>query len=346
MKIDLLVAGNQYGTAIHFAKGLGSALQRYGVTTRLFWVDDGYFFQAFHAILEDPPDLTCSFADISFSRQPLGDLWQIPHLCWMVDPPIYFLHQLTGQYTSVACVDEEDAAFIKCLGFSKVCFLPHGAEASHLAPLGGHRPYRIVFFGSCVDYEQIASEWPPEMRAVLLAASARVLSPEGITLVQALQEAGVTSSNLAHYHGELDRYTRGKERCELIRSIQEPVHIWGAGPWKKYFPNHPIHSPVSFDTTLKIMKRSQVVLNSTPRFKAGAHERIFYALLCGAAVYTAENRYLTSHLPELLTYRFGEWAPPSFREWQTCAAAGQTRVLTSHTWDARIPTLVAHLKNQ
>lgn len=92
------------------------------------------------------------------------------------------------------------------------------------------------------------------------------------------------------------------------------------------------------------MKQAQVVLNSAPRFKAGGHERIFYALLCGAAVYTGENRYLTQALPELFTYTFGVWDPPSFETWRSVAAAGQERVLTAHTWDARAASLVKHRK--
>lgn len=88
------------------------------------------------------------------------------------------------------------------------------------------------------------------------------------------------------------------------------------------------------------MKQSQIVLNSTPRFKAGAHERIFYALLCGAAVYTGENPYLTTELPELFTYNFGVWETPDFDEWAQSASAGQERVLDSHTWDARATSFV------
>lgn len=340
MKIDVLAAANQYGTGVHFAKGLAAALERLEVSTRLFWVDDGHFFHALHAILGDPPDLTCSFADISLNKKPLGELWQIPHLSWLIDPPIYFLHQLQGSYSYAACVDAEDLAFITRLGFPRGNFLPHGADVYHLTPVKVDRPYEKVFFGTCVDYEAIAEHWPKEIRELLLAASAKVLSPAGITVLQALGELGVSPENLPYYHGEVDRFTRGKDRVELIRSLKDPVHIWGEGPWEKYLPGYPIHPPVSFDQALNIMKQSRVVLNSTPRFKAGAHERIFYALLCGAAVYTGENRYLTAELPELYTYLFGEWETPSFDHWAEVASAGQERVIASHTWDARAASLL------
>lgn len=340
MKIDVLAAGNQYGTGLHFARGLADALERMGVSTRLFWVDEGHFFHALHAIVDEPPDMTCSFADISLNKKPLGDLWQIPHLSWLIDPPIYFLHQLQGSYSYAACVDAEDLAFITGLGFSRGHFLPHAADICHLTAVKRDRPYEKVFFGTCVDYEAIATHWPKEIRELLLAASAQVLLPDGMTVLQALRELGVSSENLPYYHGEVDRYTRGKDRVELIRSLKDPVHIWGEGPWEKYLPGYPIHPAVTFDQALNIMKQSQVVLNSTPRFKAGAHERIFYALLCGAAVHTGENRYLTQELPELFTYRFGEWEAPSFENWKEVASACQERVIASHTWDARATFLL------
>ncbi len=83
------------------------------------------------------------------------------------------------------------------------------------------------------------------------------------------------------------------------------------------------------------MQESQLVLNSSPRFKQGTHERIFYALLCGAAVYTGENTYIREHLPEVYTYHYGSWEPPSFDRWRERVEAGQQKVLAEHTWDKR-----------
>ncbi len=344
MKIDLLAAGNQYGTGLHFARGLADALERQGSVVRRFWIDDGYFSSAMHEILQDPPDLTCSFADISFQRLPLGSFWQIPHLSWLVDPPIYFLHQMQGPYSYIACIDQKDALFVEKLPFPRVTFLPHAADKKHLTEIKKERPYKSVFFGSCIDYEEIAKSWPDQEKELLLEASRRVLSPEGLSIAEVLIDLGIPSHDLPCYHGEVDRYTRGKDRVELIRSFPEAVHIWGEGPWKKYLPSHPIHPAIPFDETLALMKESQLVLNSTPRFKAGAHERLFYALLCGAAVYTGENSYLSKELPEAYFYQFGHWQAPSFDDWKVRALAGQERVLASHTWEARATTCYQYLK--
>lgn len=345
MKIDVLVGENLYGTTAHFAKALAEGLKECGVVVRLFWIGEGHFFHALHEVMADPPDLTLSFSDISMDGRPLGELWHIPHIFWMVDPPIYFLHHLRGHYSWVACVDEGDCAFVKDMGCSKALFLPHGADLGCFKEVNGERPIEKAFFGTCIDYEEVANKWLWRDRELLLAASDRVLSPGGISILQALQELGVGGDDLPRFHAEVDHYTRGKDRVELIRACGENVHIWGEGPWEKYLPRHQVQPQVPFEETVKLMQQSQLVLSSSPRFKQGAHERIFYALMCGAAVYTGANPYLADHLPELLTYQYGEWQQPPLKHfWDTSAEAGQHRVLAHHTWHARAKTLAEFIK--
>lgn len=344
MKIDILLGENTYGTTSHFAQGLKTAWERQEVDVRLFEVGEGHFFHAFYAIMADPPDFTCSFSDISLNREiSLGDLWEIPHLSLLVDPPIYFLHHLSGKYGYCSCVDQLDCDFIQD---PRTFFLPHGVDPKYQTHPRKERPHEVVFFGTCVDYEEIAASWLKQERDLLYAASERVLSPVGISIAQALLELNVAPIDLPRYHGEVDRYTRGKDRVELIRSLKShPIHIWGEGPWKKYLPDHSIHPPLSFDQTLEVMKESKIVLNSSPRFKGGAHERIFYAIMCGAAVLTGENSYLSKHLSEIFTYRFGKWEDLSLERWEEKAQEAQQQVLSSHTWDTRAQTILNFMRH-
>jgi hypothetical protein len=127
------------------------------------------------------------------------------------------------------------------------------------------------------------------------------------------------------------------------------VHIWGEGPWRKYLKgkNYSIQPAIPFAESLSVMQQSRVVLNSSPRFTQGGHERIFYALMCGASVYTGQNAYLSATLPTLYTYRYGEWEPPPhFDGWQERAEEGQRCVLAEHTWERRAKTLVAYADSQ
>jgi len=327
MKIDFLIGDNTYGSTLHFAKAFSQALERKGVTSRLHWIADGHFFHAFHEITQDPPNLTCSFSDVHLSGNPIGDLWQIPHLSLLIDPAIYFLHQLKGKYSWVSCVDQGDVEFVRKLNFERVFYLPHGGDRELVTPPAKKRPYDVVFFGSCTEHATQDEK--------VLVASERVLSPENISILHALTDLNIYEELLPRYHTEVDLYTRFHDRINLLRSLKSHnVHIWGNGPWEKYVPNATVHPPVPFDQTLEIMKQAKVVVNSSPRFKQGLHERILYGSLCGAAVLSAHGGGYT--------YRYGEWEDQSFENWEEVAKKSQAQVLAEHTWDHRAKTLLSH----
>lgn len=341
MKIDILVGENEYGTTPHFAKGLGKALEALGTSVRIFWVGEGHFFHAFYALSNDPPDLTCSFSDISLNQQPLGELWNIPHLTLLIDPPIYFLHQLTTKNAWVSCADYQDTEFVRQLGFAKTFCLPHATDRDLFTPVDQKRPYDIVFFGTCVDFEQIAQDWQSKDKELLYEASKRVLTSQSVSILQTLVELGVQELELPRLYSEVYQYTRGKERIELIRALKKyKVHVFGAGPWERFVPDAHVHASIDFIQSIAIMQQSKVVLDSAPRFKAGCHERVFYALMCGASIYTAETLFTQEYLPEILTYRFGEW-DFNLEGWKLEAKKGQQQVLKQHTYHERAQTILS-----
>lgn len=328
MKLDFLIGDNPYGSTVHFAKGFAKALERAGVQTRLHWVADGHFFHALEAINRDRPDFTCSFSDIHLSGKPIGDFWQIPHLSILIDPAIYFLHQLKGEYAWVSCVDAGDAEWVRSLSFERVFYLPHGADREILAPVDKERPYDVVFFGSCTEHVS-------EDEKVLHAAS-QVLSPENLSILEAIGGLDLPDELLARYHYEVDLYTRFHDRVNLLNALKNhQVHIWGSGPWKKYVPQATVHAPIPFGETLEIMKQAKVVANSSPRFKRGLHERILYGALCGAAILSAHEGGFT--------YQYGVWEDQTFSDWKDVAAQNQERVLAEHTWDERAQSLLQYL---
>ncbi len=352
-KIYFLVGNNPHQTAPHFSRQLSDALQRQGIETRLYWIDEGHFFHAFYDILEDPPDCTCSFSQILVGQKRLGDLWRIPHLSFLIDSAIYFTPHFEGNYSWISCVDQDNCAFVRSRNFNSVFFLPHAAEKEILTLPHDHRTYEVAFFGSCVDIDACERRWrgyPMAKKERLYALAERVLSPQGISLYQAIQEIGVHQEEFLHYYQEIELYIRGKDRIELIRSIQDQeVHIWGPGPWKRYCPQAIVHSSISFEETLLKMRETKIVLNSSPSFKKGAHERLFYALLSGCCVLTGESAFVNHHFvpgKEILTYRFGEYSHDlkgAFSSWKEIALAGQQKVLTEHTWDHRAKDVIDFL---
>lgn len=345
MKIDILVAKNPYSSTSYFAKSLDEALKRKGVLTRRFWIDEGFFYDLFPSIADNPPDLTCSFSDIRLGMTPLGDLLQLPHLSLLLDPAIYFLHHCKSPFSWISCVDEEDVAFLHALHFPKAFFLPHCADIKDFTPVEKERIYEGVFFGSCTDYEKIEGEWveryPKKTQILLQEASRAVLSIKTLTILKALSNLDVQEEDLPLFHHEVDRWTRSYARIDQLKNKE--IHIWGKGPWKKFCPKAICHPSVTFKETLKIMKESKFVFNSSPRFKFGSHERILTALMCGACPVTAQNGFTEKFFQkdELLTYPLGD---DDFlmdeNLWSQIALKGQKRVLEEHTWDCRVDTLL------
>jgi spore maturation protein CgeB len=57
--------------------------------------------------------------------------------------------------------------------------------------------------------------------------------------------------------------------------------------------NITIEHPVPFGRVSELMQQSRVVLNCSPSHAGGAHERIFDAVMCGAAVVTTPSSYVS-----------------------------------------------------
>ena len=321
MKIDFLIGQNRYNSTSHFAKAFARALERKGAQTRLHQVSDGQFFQIVERIIAEPPDLTCSFSNIQLSNHPIGDFFSLPHLSILVDPAIYSLHQLKGDYTYISCIDLGDLDFLQKLNFKRAFPLLHAADRAHLTTPSKERPYDVVFFGSCTEHKS-------EDERVLIAAK-RVLSDKNVSILEALVALDIPDKQLPRYHMEVDLLTRFQDRIELLQSLKNHrLHIWGTGPWKRYVPCATVHPPIPFEQTLEVMKQAKVVVNSSPRFKRGLHERIVYGSMCGAALLSDSD----------FGYRRVE--EYDFSNWEEIALMGQAKTLEAHTWDHRAHVLL------
>lgn len=349
MRIDFLIGDNPYGSTRYFSKSFAAALEKKGAACRLFDISGENFYKAFYAISSDPPDLTCSFSDVTVGGEPLGDAWGIPHLSFLIDPAVYFLHQLQGNYSMASTVDRGDFEFLQTLGFERTFFLPHGVDAS-LEPGSGPRPYDVVLVGSVSDYEALPLLWRQRYSTAvaeqLLSVCERVLSPEGVSILRALQEANLSLD----YHFEIDGYVTSKDRVELVRATH--AHVFGRGPWEKYCPEAHIHGPIPFGETLEVLRQSKIVLNSAPRFKNGSHERLLMGPLLGALVCTGETPYVKDNFragESILTYPFGQWEEAveaierSLGHSQEMAEEAARIVRSHHTWDQRAGQLILAL---
>lgn len=346
MRIDFLIGDNPYATTSHFSEKFAEALRRSGAEVRLFYVGGGNFYKAFYAITDDPPDLTCSFSDITLGeKEPLGCAWRIPHLTMCVDHALYFLHQTKSNYSYLSTIDEEDLNFLNQLGFQKAFFLPHGVDRE-LAKIENEKVYDIAMLSSCIDFEKIRKGWPgkyPQIHKILEEASERVLE-EGISCLNALLDLKIVEG-LPLYHQEVENYVRGVDRVNLVQALDCPrLHIWGHGNWRRYVKEAKVHRAVSFDLGLQVMSRSKIVLNSAPTLQYGSHERIFHALILGALPMTSDTHYVRKyfspgenisvyrmrHVKERVDHYLGD-----DKARIAMTDLGREEVLRNHTWDER-----------
>lgn len=345
MKIDFLIAVNPYSTTAHFSEKLALALKRKGCTVRTFYIGGGLFYKAFYEIMADRPDLTCSFSDITIGqKEPLADMWGIPHLNILVDHAIYFLHQIKSKYNLFASMDEEDVLYLKGLGAEAFSFL-HGIDRDLVVDPTQKRAHEIVMFGTCFDFEKIVKKWE---NTPFLDCAEKVLQSEDVSVLRALIESKV-EDNLALMHQDLEKYCKGKERVELINSL-EGVEVWGNGPWKKYCPKARIHKSIGYEKALQIMASSKIVINSAICHKFSSHERIFQPLALGALPLTSATTFARRNFCDGKNILIAGDHVEKVKELLhnddlrvQIALEGQKEVLQKHTWDERANRLVEAL---
>lgn len=378
-RVLMMTSYNQYESKRTFAEGLGKSLSKRGVEVEYLDVSDRALTkQVYSQIKLYAPDLIITFnafqSTLNGNLPP--DYLQIPCLFVALDPIIYYTDMFGSRFTRISTVDKNDLEVSRLNGYEKIFFWPHATDAS-LVP-GSNDEYDVVFLGTFTDFEAIRMKWnlelPQDQCKVLDSAAEKVLSTEKTTLLDALTIAFSESkldpsrTDFRMLFKYLDHYTRGKDRYELIKAIQDvPVHVFGETSWlnpheyvgwEKYLghkKNLTIHEAVPFNESLKILQKSKICLNSNPFFKNGSHERIFNGLAAGCLPITMKNLYVDETFEigkELDVYRSGHWndVNTTIQKYlsndelrKNIVNNGREKVMRDHTWDTRVEELFKSL---
>lgn len=373
---------SQYGVMDAFEKGIAEAFISQGVDCRILeaeYKNPGKFLQN---LLENPPDCTLSFNGLlpDATGNFLCDMIKIPHVAYLLDSPNHFFSLVQSKYTIISCIDKFFCEFFNGLHFNRLLFLPQGIDKNLATQPEEEKKYPIFMLGSFFDYEAIRKRWkdvyPAEMVELLDQSVEITLSDQTTTYVQAFVQSMdklIKSSstikpeklNLEEIFTDIETYVRGKDRIELVEAICQDhlVHICGKDNtpenWKKYLKNGVdnliFHEPVPFSEAIEYMRRSKIILNSTPSLKNGAHERIFSAIACGSAVLTNENPFVLENFSQgygVETYRYQErdkarkkidFLLSDNSRRNAMVQQGKSLVLKNHTWDQRALTLIEKL---
>lgn len=380
-RVCLISNYNLYESKRHFTLKLAEAMQRKGIETLHIDVNESALnAETLGSIARFNPTLTCSFNTLRPIAPEifLWDYLQIPHWSILLDPVIYSMELTHGAYAMASSVDLEDHLLLQDQGFENSFFFPHAIENELINSGRPEKIYDVVFLGSCYDYESLQDLWkeeqPEEINQLILLAARKVLSDPSTSIRQALNQA-LAEFNIPQEKVDypilfycIDRYTRGKDRIELIKSIKDAqIHIFGAPAedeirtlkgWDDYLAgcdNVVLHPPVSFQEGLEILKQSKIALNSVPFFKRGSHERVFTALACGALPLTTATLYWQEQFIEgedILFYQ--PWKRQDVNaiistilndeaKRQQMVANGSRKVQAMHTWDQRVDLLLETL---
>jgi len=356
MRIALLVADNRYATTAHFAQGLSRALIRCGMTVAMYDVKAEEGMQLQDALEVFQPDWTLSFSDLTFGGQGLGDSLQRPHFFYLLDPPPFFLHHMQGDYTALSCVDQGHVQWVTDVArFERVCWLPHAVACEDFREVAWKdKSYDLVYFGSCLDPQMQMGRWEQlysaqEQKLLQELASCVLTTPH--TVWDVLYQASLPEDKLLTFYHELDHLVRAQDRIQLLSAL--PPHrltIWGDGPWKRYVPTATCYAPVSFLDMLQLMRQAKIVLNSSPRFKQGFHERIFYAFASSACVMTSYSSEVAQQFPAVMCYStpqpelLCETLDVLDQQGETLMEYGREMTKKKHTWDHRASSLVTWMR--
>lgn len=371
---------SQYGVLNHFVEELSLAFMRLGVDSRVLTIDRQNFNGFIEEIRRDPPDCTLSFNGLLPDENGifLADILKIPHVAFVVDSPNNFISLLKSPWNIIASVDSHFCEVFREMGFSDVLYMPHAASSA-LRPLETPEPlYDILMLNSFLDHEIEREKWikcyPAALVDVLDEAAALTIENRELPYLQAFletmnrhrqsgKEIDPAAIDIPELLQSLEAYIGAKSRTMLLQSIDGvPVHLFGstAGDttWKKYLPHDTqvvTHPPLPFLEAIEHMKRAKIVINCTPEIKYGGHERIFNAMVNGAAVLALETPFMHENFhdeEDVLLFNLNEkdemnrkiqryLADDALRE--QLAKKGRQNVMKHHTWDQRAASFLKEL---
>jgi spore maturation protein CgeB len=354
----------EYAVLHKFREALCAGLQREGVHISTIDLNLSDLQSFLKTIYSSPPDYTFAFNGIRklSNGQSLAEQIDVPHISWQVDAAHFGREYTEMPLQLIITPDQTSADIFKKWG-SQAFFLPHGGE---LFPIVQEKKYPISFPCSIEDPEIAEANFSPE----LIEAADRVLKTPSLCYQDALKGIiDLDDPEKDELVQEFDLYLRAKERVTLIRGLRGlPLHLFGnvRGESSRSFQeiiggdcsSFTFHSGLDVDQMIEAMQRSSILLNSSPMFKTGAHERIFYGQGAGALVLTNDTPWIQQNYKpdqDILTYQVAH-LPSTVeaikhllnhpKELSAMASQGRERMAKEHTWELRAKQLLSIVQTE
>jgi hypothetical protein len=239
----------------------------------------------------------------------LYDAFKLPRVSFITDSPLRHMEKIRAMpaLSALGLVDGDFGAILE--DFPVPCRahfpMPHGGPAPIADPLPpAARDIPILMIGNIAprpDPAAVAAAHPdmggPAADALIERART---GTEGLYALvrQTLPEAGPETWLKAA--NALETHLIAARRIALLNALATwhpglAVHHVGEiePAVRADLPSGLVcHGPQSFEDALDLAARARVVLNASPSFRNGAHERLFYAVSRGARAATEPSRFL------------------------------------------------------
>lgn len=323
--VDILSVDNPYNSTYIFSLGIKKAFEDFGCSTRLLSFNEEWQARSLESLLNNKPDLLFSFNHIFMKSDSsdndlscvkarkelyLSSFLNIPEFTYLIDSPIYAMHFFDEPLNFASVVDRNDYEGLKSLN-KNILFLPHAVEkGSKFSP--EKKTFDIVMTASFLDFEQRRLSWPSRfdketacfLEKAYLEAIDDKSKPIIIPFSASFQGRFKYPYNDLYY--EVEYCVKGQDRYEMLLELSDfSIDVFGTGIELftkrnnlKALSHVTYHPPLDYKKSLELYSKAKVILNSSPQFSNGSHERIFNALISYASVVTNFNPFIYQEFDE------------------------------------------------
>jgi spore maturation protein CgeB len=386
-KAIIFSTATPFGSIETMGVDLAAALVRAGVACDIIDIDaanaDGTFVDRLRSWRARPPRFAAIWngkADIVVDGRNFFDAFQIPLYSYMIDHPACHFDVLADGPDKgiISVIDRRHLDYLKSTSLPRAAdvFLPHGGPPPDPAPKPmAERRTDVLFCGNLVAPFDISTAaeaaCAPEMKGAPPGLAERLLDRcfhemadpyvivrDELTALGLNPHADDRAAALRNLVNDLNDQITISWRVRLLNALKgvrvtvlgdiAPDALLGQGSHIQAV------GPVEFREFLGVLRDTKVLLNITPKFRDGGHERIFYGQARGTVPLTDDNLYLRETFEDGQSILFLPAEPEAaaqvlqdalsdLKRLDDIAGAGADVLTTHHTWDDRARRMLAHV---
>ncbi|MDF1749559.1 MAG: hypothetical protein P1V34_11880 [Alphaproteobacteria bacterium] len=300
----------------------------------------------------------------------LFDAFNLPKMSFITDSPLRHMAKIKAmpEQGILGLVDGDFPDIMADFPSPSRCHIPfpHAGPMPERGPLpNAQRDIPILFIGNitqCLSQDEYLSRHggsdPVRRKALSQALEA---AQETDASLYALCKAALpdkTPEDWLAATNDLETRLISTRRIALLNGLKDQEVLYCGIIDPSLRPSLPgsmeDRGIITFEDAADLMGRARVLLNSSPSFRNGAHERVFYGLSRGAAVVTEPSRFFSrpeaAKLGITMLPFAADQAPTAIDQAMTQSDddrhSAQSHYAQTHTWTQRMETVLACLKDQ